>query len=270
MIDSFDKKPASVDIRTLPFDHFPEYVEGINVYTFKSKEPVFFLPEGRFELILQLKHTIHYKSCLTSDWLVRPASFIGGLHTSSYYVKPAERDVSIIGIKFFPAGAKHFIQSDLNAFKDNLSSLKQHFTKESLGYIEEINSTTPQDKLLLLIFQFLQTNYRPVLRSPIDKALKLMEASKGFSNISELARACNFSDSQFRKRFNQEVGLSPKTYTKILRVKNAHSILRRRNTLNFTQIAYELGYCDQAHFIKDFKSLAHITPGKYYNQISTA
>lgn len=38
---------------------------------------------------------------------------------------------------------------------------------------------------------------------------------------------------------------------------------------DWQKLILQLGYCDQAHFIKDFKSLIGVTPTDYVTNLST-
>ena len=64
---------------------------------------------------------------------------------------------------------------------------------------------------------------------------------------------------QFERRFTEHLGIGPKLYARILRFEAAmHK--KSMSSLNWTSIAHELGYCDQAHMIHDFQSLSHERP----------
>ena len=100
--------------------------------------------------------------------------------------------------------------------------------------------------------------------SPIELALKLLLRSDGFERIHQLAQKAGLSPAQFRKRFREEVGMSPKEYSKILRVNAVARYIRlQSDPIHFTELTYRLGYYDQSHLIKDFQAIMGVSPSQY-------
>jgi AraC-like DNA-binding protein len=64
------------------------------------------------------------------------------------------------------------------------------------------------------------------------------------------------------KRFRQAVGTSPKKFASIVRFK--HVIQRYDSGRSLTELAYEAGFYDQAHFIKEFKIFTGDTPEGFF------
>jgi AraC-like DNA-binding protein len=67
--------------------------------------------------------------------------------------------------------------------------------------------------------------------------------------------------------FLRYTGLTPKLYTKINRFQNSLQLVGRKDA-TLTSIAYDCGYFDQSHFIREFKSFTGITPSVYSPQNS--
>jgi AraC-like DNA-binding protein len=67
--------------------------------------------------------------------------------------------------------------------------------------------------------------------------------------------------------FLQYTGLPPKLFCKINRFQHSLNLVNA-NGQNLTNIAYESGYFDQSHFIREFKSFTGITPNSFAAQAS--
>jgi methylphosphotriester-DNA--protein-cysteine methyltransferase len=94
-------------------------------------------------------------------------------------------------------------------------------------------------------------------------ALALIHRSKGNIRIKELTEQLFISQSPLEKRFRQVVGASPKKFASIVRLKN---IIQQYDTVNsLTELGYENGFYDQAHFIKEFKAFTGDTPEKFFS-----
>ncbi|MCK7555740.1 helix-turn-helix domain-containing protein [Chitinophaga sedimenti] len=81
-----------------------------------------------------------------------------------------------------------------------------------------------------------------------------------------LSKQHRLSERQLQRRFKHNTGISFAKFNRILRFEKALSRLSAARYGDLTQLAYELGYADQAHFIKDFSEFAGITPYTFVQQ----
>lgn len=245
---------------------FDAFIDSILVYHFFDESPVRLNPEGHFELIFQLEGSFKQNSIHSSDWESRPSSFIGGLHNSSYTIKPEKKDSKLISIKFKPHSARHFIPDKLNLFKNKVINTKDVFRTADLNKIEKVYHQKSTADTLECIESFLTGIYKKRSVSAVDKALEIIYQRNGFVSMDELSRKSFLSISQFRKRFNEEVGMSPKEYCKIVRTKSVTHALNNNPGVRLTELTYQMGYFDQSHFIKDFKSVMGFSPKHFQNR----
>ena len=70
----------------------------------------------------------------------------------------------------------------------------------------------------------------------------------------------HLSERQLEKRFNQTVGISPQLYIRIKRVNEAFKLMDTGKYERLVDIAYELNFYDQSHFIRDIKAFSGLTP----------
>lgn len=98
-----------------------------------------------------------------------------------------------------------------------------------------------------------------------ERALEMIVRNHGvLSTESDLDTG--ISQRQLRRLFEARVGGSPKRFSKVVRFQN---ILRQDPSLQSirqTKLFYDAGYYDQSHFIKEFRELYGITPGKVVAQ----
>ena len=83
-----------------------------------------------------------------------------------------------------------------------------------------------------------------------------------FDNIENVASRYGITSRYLQKLFLQYTGLTPKLYTKINRFQNSLRLVTQNNN-SLTSIAYDCGYFDQSHFIREFKSFTGLTPSDY-------
>ena len=99
-----------------------------------------------------------------------------------------------------------------------------------------------------------------IARSGVDILLQ----TKGQVSIDELSTKLGINRRQLERRFSSLIGLSPKQLTKIIRLQATLKVIEHKNFESLTSLAYENGYFDQAHFIKDFKEFTGVSPRRFY------
>src|SRR5205814_8278152 len=109
----------------------------------------------------------------------------------------------------------------------------------------------------------------PILYEPhlVQTASKLLYATKGQFRVAELANYCHLSVRQLQRQFDDATGISPKELARTIRFETIRNRLMFAPDTNLTELAYEFGYTDQAHFINDFKAFANKTPGEFAREM---
>jgi AraC-like DNA-binding protein len=78
--------------------------------------------------------------------------------------------------------------------------------------------------------------------------------------ISGLLNYLGVSERPFERRFRDAVGVSPHQYLRILRFQEAVRLLRMGQFRKMSDLASDLGYADQSHFIKEIREFSGYTP----------
>ncbi len=106
--------------------------------------------------------------------------------------------------------------------------------------------------------------FRPSgLHPAVTFALGIFTQRPHQAGVGSVAGKIGPSPRHFIARFKTEVGLSPKRYCRILRFQRALAHAEQGYVMDWTRIAMDCGYFDQANFIHDFRSFAGITPTMY-------
>lgn len=95
------------------------------------------------------------------------------------------------------------------------------------------------------------------------RAVRLMEfQSETPCSVAELAEVLHVSSNRLTRAFKRDMGCSPSEFWTNIRLLLAQELLAgRRQTV--TEIAYETGFCDTAHFCKVFKKKFGSTPQEF-------
>ncbi len=100
-------------------------------------------------------------------------------------------------------------------------------------------------------------------RGPDDAiclASQRMIANRGRARIDDIVAKSALSTSQFQRRFATQVGMTPKLFARTIRFESALVARRRAPKRSWTDIIHELGYFDQAHFIRECHAFAGLPP----------
>lgn len=90
-----------------------------------------------------------------------------------------------------------------------------------------------------------------------------IEQDRDMLRVDQLSSHWNLHTRKLQRLFNQYVGISPKTVIQLYRLQNAAECIERGLACDLGKLSQDLGYHDQSHFIKDFKSIIGSTPEEY-------
>jgi len=166
---------------------------------------------------------------------------------------------------FRPFGAKIFFNTPINEFHDKSISLDDLGDK-GLVELKKRILNEPDDKVCIsLIERF----FIKRLSSVNDYNYYRMVASINAINrspsiaIKSLADITCLSYKQFNRIFTGYIGSNPKEFIRIVRFQLALFILQNNADISMTSLAYECGYYDQPHLVKEFKTFSGYTPTEY-------
>ncbi|MFI9804531.1 helix-turn-helix domain-containing protein [Streptomyces sp. NPDC052301] len=97
-----------------------------------------------------------------------------------------------------------------------------------------------------------------LLRAGVDALSVRLDRAP--AQVRQVARELAVSERQLRNLFAEGVGVSPKHYARIDRVR---TVLTRAASAPWSDLAVATGYYDQAHLTSDFRSLMGVPPRSY-------
>jgi AraC-like DNA-binding protein len=97
----------------------------------------------------------------------------------------------------------------------------------------------------------------------IDFALSSFQSAPSVSTVREVARSTGWSERRFSQVFREQVGFSPKAWTRIQRFQRAVQQLYAGVDLPWAEMALDLGFYDQSHFANEFRAFSGIDATTY-------
>lgn len=188
---------------------------------------------------------------------------------SRMYTKHIEGKGQVFGVKFRPGGFYPFIKSPLSKLTDQSLAVESVFGVEAGEYEQRLKSdTAPANMIELteaLLLQHLPRQDETV--TLINQIIERIHEDCELTKVEKLCDMFNLNKRKLQRLFNQYVGISPKWVIKLYRLQNAAEAIDTSSHHDPLKLSTDLGYYDQSHFIKDFKSIIGKTPDEYAKSV---
>jgi len=201
-----------------------------------------------------------------------PVAIIGNeLHKRSIITFRMSRHMDVqmrkgagcLAICFRPGMAYSFFHVPMHILSNTTIALSDVWS----GMAEEIedklacicNNDERVDLVQKYLLQQLASDKRDL---QVAHCLNEAQISGGLIPVSKLTNDVGLSQRHLSRKFQQCVGLSPKEYLRVSRFIQSLNLLKKYPTLSLTEVAYESGYYDQAHFNRDYKVYTGHSPGE--------
>lgn len=217
------------------------------------------VPTGMMSLIFHRGNRL----LSVNDMMLHPRAFLGG-QENRFADLQYDGQIDMLVVVFHPAGVRAFFSLPLDKAAGLRLSAEEMGDKQLLQLENALISTEEEDLSILLIEQFLMkrlTHLAAHNLKRINTTIELIES--GERDISRLADVACLSTKQFCRIFSEHTGVNPKEFSRTIRFQRALHLLEKHPDISFTALAYECGYYDQSHMIKEFKSFSGYTPGEY-------
>ena len=238
-----------------PLAKFVEYLWASQGAPAHPKERV--VPTGTLELGIGL---VEGKGRI-SDSTGRD-QWISGAFVSGAYRRPftfdTHENASVVGVHLRPGYAAVVLGLPPGELSDRHVDLDALWGRRARELRERLcAATTTEQRFAILeaelVSRINERHVHPVVRYALD-VLARPEA-----RVGDIAKYAGLSQRRLIEVFTADVGITPKRFNRVLRFHRA-TALARSATLDWTRIAHECGYYDQAHLIHDFRELAELTP----------
>lgn len=176
---------------------------------------------------------------------------------------------SVWGIKFKPGGFYPFIKKPMYSFTnrsipiESVFSIKTSELEEKILFAENDEQRIEQTETLLFSKPPKEDPNVRWVQEVVDFILKQSDILKA----DDVAKKFDVNLRTLQRQFHRYVGVSPKWVIQRYRLHEAAERLENGENIDGTRLALELGYFDQSHFIRDFKSMVGISPEQYSKQL---
>lgn len=196
-----------------------------------------------------------------------------GLHGvgTRRFVAEIEGEGWVVGTKFRPGGFRPLWNASVRELTGRSVAIAEAFGEEGAALDAAVHAARTEAERIALVEAFLRARRRGLDEGRgLDedgalaaRAVALAQADPSITRVADLAARVGVTVRKLQRVFGSHVGVSPLWVIRRFRVQEAAERVARGDVTDWSSLAHELGYFDQAHFIREFKAQVGHTPGAY-------
>lgn len=248
----------------LPLSQFIDYFfyyEGVNYDYTREK----LLPDGSIDLLIDLTETpkklFHNEEGTSYTTFKR--SWISGMKTNYIII---DASVShMIGVHFKAGGCYPFVDFPMARLNDVTIGLDCIWGTGANTLRETILHEPCIDKRFSILENFFLQKGRNRMENNVlvHYSVSQLSGSPQMWTIKHLSDKTGITQKHLITLFKKYVGLSPKMFSRVFKFQKVIHLIEQQKKIDWSMLAYECGYFDQAHFIKEFQAFSGINPVAY-------
>ncbi|MFZ0871658.1 MAG: helix-turn-helix domain-containing protein [Rhodanobacter sp.] len=226
-------------------------------------ERVLPLPGAALIINLHENETRVYADDATRRCTRSAAAVLGGPMLRSQIIDTAEQ-IRVMGVVFQPGGVHAFTAEDIAGIAGRDVDLHDLFGVTADRLRQRLLNTQAPARRLELLERWLRQRLRvPAIDPTIRRAIEALNRVPQVNGIPLIARAIGMSDRRLTMQFSRQVGMKPKHYARLMRFRAVISHAHYQPAVNWSVVAADCGYSDQAHLSHEFRSFAGVTPSAF-------
>jgi AraC-like DNA-binding protein len=227
------------------------------------------LPTGTLELVINLRQNELriYDTERPENCSRLSGAIVSGASGRGFAPDTAE-EAFVIGVHFKPGGAFPFLGLPAGDLADTHVDLETLWGP-SAGRLRErlCEARTSAERFQLLQEALLSRFCHGVEQHyAVSAALEMFVKNQAGPRVREVAKYLGLSQRRFIQVFKTEVGITPKLFSRIQRFQQTRTFIQHNPSINWADLAVDLGYYDQSHFIREFLEFSGLSPTDYINR----
>ena len=246
----------------LPRDSLRRWVEVYWILVDPSPgatRPEKVLPDGRPEILFDFGAPYRWVGCEPTAPVAR---LVGQIER--YIELVPTGPVALLGVRLQPAASYGLFgveARELTGRSMSLEELELFDLARLQDRMHELPSWAARIELLEHALERRALDRAPYRVSEL--AAEAMRKDGGRRDVAHVARALGTSLRTLERRFAREVGLSPKLYSRQMRLQRALAMIEDGRAPSWSDVANRAGCFDQAHLVREFRHFAGEPPEKY-------
>lgn len=175
----------------------------------------------------------------------------------------------IMAAKFRPGGFYPFVRCPVSHFSGKILDVAEYWGERGGEIVGAVLGAGDEDVRHRLVEEFLRS-LDPVPNETARRVGAMAESiatDRSITSVEELCRRHDLNVRGLQRLFARYIGVNPKWVIQRYRLHEAAEQLAG-NPGSQAGLAVELGYADQAHFVRDFKAVVGVSPAAYARRVA--
>lgn len=185
---------------------------------------------------------------------------VGGARCG-HYLKQSGHPGWSIGAQLEPGAAGPLFGEAADALAQRHTRLDDLWGHEAALLVEQL-AAAPSPGQALALFEACLLRRLPQVRGLHPGVAASLARLQAGASVADAVQASGFSHRHLIDRFRAATGLAPKQHARLLRLQRTLVALRDP-AADAAEVALDAGYSDQAHFSRDFRRFAGMTPREW-------
>lgn len=172
----------------------------------------------------------------------------------------------VFGVKFRPGGFLPFLRSPVSTLTDHTRPLASLWGAPSADRFARELAAAPDLGGLVAVAEGHLRHHWPPPDPEVERVGTIVRAllyDRSITRVEDVAGRFGLSARGLQRLFQRYVGVTPKWVLRRYRLHEAAARLAEGTSGTWAEVAVELGYFDQSHFIRDFTRAVGMTPVAY-------
>lgn len=251
---------------TKPQGHSARFVKlywelSYSVNEMSGPEPV--LPDGCVEIIFDFRDRFltYHRGDMAE---IQPRSIVAGQLTSSLVIGPSG-ETDIFGVRLNSESAFSLLGISMFEIRDQIVDLHDVIGAVEDELFEKLAAADGFNERIAVFEKYLVTLNVPPVVAELTECVSILRSTNGAKQIAHCAADLRWSERRLERTFNEQIGLSPKLFARIIRFQSLLSSADKDGSALLDH-AFAAGYYDQSHMIRDFRNFAGVTPMEYFGR----
>ena len=203
--------------------------------------------------------------------IIKPRSVISGQFTYRVDRYVSIPEILMIIVDFKPGALHRLTGIPFTEFTNKDLDAETVFSSE----IKKVNDRLSSSGSYMEMISIIETFFNDLVRRskkeflPVDRLFTLVTEEPDMS-IDWLAQNAYLSHRQLERKFDERVGINPKTFLRVCRFNNSYWMHLKDPQLTWFDIAMTCGYTDYQHLVKEYKAFTGANPNNFFAEESKA
>lgn len=180
------------------------------------------------------------------------------------FTRHLEGSGRVLGVKFRPGGFRPFMNAQMSTLTDRTLPIENIFGHAGNRLAAEVGAEGDNESQIRLIHRFF-SRLAPsgaTVGETLSSAVELIASDPTLGRVDDLAQRLGTGVRHLQRLFAEHVGINPKWVIQRCRVRRVGEAALG-NDPQWAELALELGYSDQTHLTREFKSTFGSPPARY-------